>query len=154
MVKTTSSKSKGDKEVTVVKPKEKPVISSQPLEKEELDLTKLKDSIVSELKPPVELYESKDTTKPRKRRQKKQLSINQNGKTKESPIILESQKVATGRSNGFYVGIAIGILVGTLGIYYLYNKYRESRLNSSSEESLIKELEAEGIKDIENRRYT
>jgi len=151
MVKSTNSKSKGDKEITVEKPKDKPVISSQPLEKPELDLTKLKDSIVSELKPPVELY---DTTKPRKRRQKKQSSINQDGKTKESPIILESQKVATGRSNGFYVGIAIGILVGTLGIYYLYNKYRESRLNNSSEENLIKELEAEGIKDIENRRYT
>ena len=154
MVKTINSKSKGDKEVTVEKPKEeKPVISSQPLEKE-LDLTKLKDSIVSELKPQTELYLQKDETKPRKRRQKKQSSINQESKTKESPIILESQKVTTGKSTGFYVGIAIGILVGTLGIYYLYNKYRELKLNDSTEEKLIKELEAEGIKDIGNRRYT
>jgi len=67
MVKSTNSKSKGDKEITVEKPKEeKPVISSQPLEKKpELDLTKLKDSIVSELKTTIE---PKDETKPKKRR--------------------------------------------------------------------------------------
>ena len=153
MVKTTNSKSKGDKEVTVEKPKEeKPVISSQPLEKKpELDLTKLKDSIVSELKPVIQPI---DETKPRKRRQKKQLSTSQEKKINESPIISISEKVATGKSNGFYVGIAIGVLVGTLGIYYLYQRYKEFKLNSSSEDKLIKELEAEGIKDIENRRYT
>jgi hypothetical protein len=155
MVNKSNSK-KSVKEITVEKPKEETVISTPPAQTDNepsfkiKDLNKLKSSIVSELTPKRELYES-DTSKPRKKRAKKS-SIKRGQEIKESPVTLEK----IDKPIGFYFGIFVGILAGTLGIYYLYLKIKDRKPNQiKSDEDLYEELKREGLTKIEDvKKYT
>ena len=149
---------KSVKEVIVKKPKEAPITPTQPSQpetKSEKDILQIaKESIVEnkelldKLAEPIAqkdiVYTDTSPIKKRKKRETKPI---------EQPKQLEPLAEKKGRGTSFYVGLGFGIVIASVGIYFLYMKFKEwSNDPQRKEDNLIKQLEKEGVKSLENIR--
>ena len=158
MVKQKSSDKKGVKEVIVKKPKDAPITSAQPLEPETKPEIKT-ENIIDETKKVADALlkpiQQKDIiytdTKPKQKRKKTKGKepIEHGLPTKELQTIPEQKT----RGNGFYIGLGFGIVIASVGIYYIYLKFKEwSKDPNRKEDQFINQIEKEGVKSIENIR--
>ena len=152
MVKDKSNEKKGVKEVSVKKPKEAPATPTQPLEKEIKPETIIEETkkLVEPLLKPIEqkdiVYTDTQQTKKRKKREKK-LPIEP--ETKELQPTPEKKT----RGNAFYIGLGFGLVIASVGIYFIYMKFKEwSKDPQREQDRILNQLEKEGVKSLENIR--